>query len=384
MTDETHDTEWRTPVGNSQVSGQLLTFDNEEEEQTSTDRVALMLGSVATDDRAKVTVQRIIGPNKYGWCDDYSVSDYESGGAKMIRQQFGPGEYDVRLYGIKPGTNRFVVLARTTLTLVKLTTEPLPVYGRENNEMVQVLKGMQEQITAVINRPAPDPMANLQQTMALMGMFKDVLGGGGNSGNSISDIMKAIREMKAVSSELNPEKADKEDESDSLIKALAPLLGVVAAGMMNKGQEGAAQAPQTALQHAPQLPAPKPAVHTSAPAIAPNAAIPLTPESSTEPAQEIDEMNLYQMGKLTILVKTVVGMGNKNAPIEVAGDLLLDELPDEILDLMENETWFADLSNYVKMIGVDLAPLQEWLTRVRTYMMPEPEPEGEGIVTPQA
>lgn len=374
MTDEIHDSEWRTPVGNSQVSGQLLAFDTEdEEEQTSTDRVALMLGSVATDDRAKVTVHRIMGPNKYGWCEDYSVADYENGGAKMIRTQFGPGEYDVRLYGIKPGTNRVVVLARQTLILVKLTTEPVPLYGRESNEMAQVLKGLQEQITAVINRPAPDPMANLQQTMALMGMFKDVLGGGNNSGNSISEIMKAIREMKAVSSELNPEKADKEDESDSLIKALAPLLGVVAAGMMNKGQEAPAQALQMASQPAPQLPPPKPAV----PNIAPSAVVPLTPEASTEPTPEVDEMNLYQMGKLTILVKTIVGMGHKNTPIETAGDLLLDELPDEILDLMESETWFADLSNYVKMIGVDLTPLQEWLTRVRTYMMtPEPEETG--------
>lgn len=349
MTIELADDEWRspveTPIGNGSAAGQLIQFGEEEIEETSTDRVAMMLGAVSADDRAKVVVSRIIGANKYGWCEDYSVADYERGGTKMIRDQFGPGEYDIRLYGIKPGTNRFLVLARSVMTIVKGVNEALPM--NQNSEIGKVLQAMQEQQTAMLKalteKPLVDPRADLMQTITMVSAMKEAFGMGGQQKDSIFEIIKSIKAMKEVSEELNPPK--KEEENDPMMAMLGQFLPVIQTAMQSRQQSE----PQQMMQ----LPSPV--------GVAPTPVAPLTPQ----PAQETPDMNILVIIKLKTLLTDIIMQAQAKAPIEPAAELLYAELPDELMDVLPLSSWFEQLKEYTAMIGVDIELHKQWLTEVR-------------------
>lgn len=314
----------------------------EDVEETGVDRISAMLGGVLEDDRAYVKVQRVIGPNKYGHCDDYSVADYEQGGLKMIRETWGPGEYDIRLYGVNRESGRFGVLKSARVSVLAMRDEPIAP-AKQNTELAQVLQtiaqGQQQMLAALTEKPAPvDPMLQMTQMLTLMATMKDALGLGqqqNQSQSQLKDIVAAMREMKEVSAEFAP----KESESEPSLMGMLPNMLELIKTQIGQQREPIQQIPNEPIQ----------------PAVAIQQAEPISPQ----PQENGDE----QMSVIALLgqLKRLVTMASTNIDYKLGAELIYEKLPDDFIELMASEEWWSLLSQ----VNADVVPHKEWLTKAR-------------------
>ncbi len=106
---------WGVPVNGA--AHDAVPLEDDEAEETPADRVRAVLDMVRDSERAEVKLFRVTGPNQYGWCEDYSIEQFEAGGFGMIRDNWGPGEYEIRLYSVHPVHNRFMVRAKPRIKI---------------------------------------------------------------------------------------------------------------------------------------------------------------------------------------------------------------------------------------------------------------------------
>jgi hypothetical protein len=317
----------------------------DDEDETATDRVARMLQTASGDDRAKLIVYRVIGPNKYAWCCEYSVADFEAGSYGLLRRDWGSGEYQIRLYATKPGTNYFGVRAKENVTIEKGLQEPTQHVSQQSNELAQMLGAMAEtqnrMLQALTEKPAPvDPMANMAQMFSMLKLMKEAMPETPKQEkSSIAEIMEAVREMRAVSAELVPEK---DEVSDPLMAAIPGMLELI------KNAQGAQQPQQPQVPtvfHPVSLPA-------SVAPTEPRAAVPTEPGAAPT-AEDAATQSIAEM------LQQLVNLARMNVSAETASEMVYEAAPDEVFMLLRAPGWFDALPTILPAVTEHRAWFEE-------------------------
>ena len=319
-------------------------------EETATDRVAAMMSSVNGDDRAEVKVYRI-NSGQLEYCRGYKPEEFESGNFDMIRERFGAGIYELRLYATDPNTKKFTVRRKHRVTIVEDKIETSP--GGLGSGMAQVLQtiaqGQQQMLEALVSikqAPPKDSMEEMGKMLTMMATMREAMGlnqAQGREKSSIGEIVSAIRELRGAADEIAPQ----EKEPDGLMSVLPKMLELV-----SKGQEHQ-QANQQAVQFPPvQLP--------------PSFQAPAQPEPQEQPqaqpeTQEQSDMKMFTAIKLKSYLKTLIDLAGKKTPITTAAEFVYEKIPDELIEIMALDNWFDLLS----FVAPDVKDHKEWLQQVR-------------------
>lgn len=353
------DDDWQMAVGKDGAA-----LDNEPPPETSADRIAVILQSVAGDDKAKVKLYRVTAPGKQEWCDDYEPAQFESGGFDLIRSEWGPGTYHVMLYGRGP-TGRVSILAHDFLTIAKRagdadtpTSAPsdlVRLIEANNKQSQEQMRALVESINA--NRPAPvDPMAQMMQMMTVAKAMREAFAPpAAPAASPISEILAGIKQIKGVAEEITPER---DKASDDPMAMLPQILELVKAGML--ARTGDAQTVQPLA-----LP---PSIAASDIEAAPQPA----GEHQPQPLPEGENVTPFETIVLRGILRSVLSLAKANAPYEEVATLL-DKLPNEMLDMLTLPAWFETLAE----VAPEVTPHREYLTRIRDQYLADVDTDDE-------
>jgi len=319
-------------------------------EETATDRVAAMMSGAGPDERAEVKVYRI-NSGQLEYCAGYKPDEFESGNFDLLRDRFGAGVYELRLYATNPTSKKFAVRQKLRVTIVE--DKHAATSGNLGNGMAQVLQtiaqGQQQMLEALVSikqAPPKDPMEEMGKMMSMMSMMREAMGLNqpqGREKSSIGEIVSAIRELRGAADEIAPQ----EKEPDGLMSVLPKMLELV-----SKGQEHQ-QVNQQAVHFPPvQLP--------------PSFQAPAQPEQPEQPqtqpeTQEQSDMKMFTAIKLKSYLKTLIDLAVKKTPVTTAAEFVYEKIPDELIELMALDNWFDLLS----FVAPDVKDHKEWLQQVR-------------------
>jgi len=330
----------------------IKTVEEEDEpiEETATDRVAAMMSGAGPDERAEVKVYRI-NSGQLEYCAGYKPDEFESGNFDLLRDRFGAGVYELRLYATNPTSKKFAVRQKLRVTIVE--DKHAATSGNLGNGMAQVLQtiaqGQQQMLEALVSikqAPPKDPMEEMGKMMSMMSMMREAMGLNqpqGREKSSIGEIVSAIRELRGAADEIAPQ----EKEPDGLMSVLPKMLELV-----SKGQEHQ-QVNQQAVHFPPvQLP--------------PSFQAPAQPEQPEQPqtqpeTQEQSDMKMFTAIKLKSYLKTLIDLAVKKTPVTTAAEFVYEKIPDELIELMALDNWFDLLS----FVAPDVKDHKEWLQQVR-------------------
>ena len=331
--------------------------EEEDSEETASDRVATLLRRAADEGAEQLRVYR----KRHGhldWCETYTPEAFEEGDLPMLRDTFGPGDYELRLYGRHPKTNKYGIVAKTSVTIATaLRTAPDP---RRDDGLTQVLAtiadGQRQMLQALTERPAPkDPTEEMSKMLSLMAMMRQAMGIDTQPRSQITEIVSAIRELREASHEINPDK-----EPETLLGALPQMLDVVKAGM-------AQQQAQTAQQPLPQIALPPSIANAPMPQALTQAAtqpeVDLTPNPQPEGEQPV--FNPLVILQLKAYLRSLLKMAENKKPVDIGAQFVYDKLPDEIVELMGLDNWLELLIE----VSPDAEKYSAWLTEVRNQAL---------------
>lgn len=345
---------------------------DEPAEETATDRVAAMLHSVSGADRAEVKLYRDDN-GSLDYCAQFTPDEFENGSFEIIRSRFGPGSYELRMYAAHPETGKYGLRARTKIKIAKEAIPSITAPGMPGG-LAQVLEAMarsqQQMMDAIVSlksAPQKDPAEEMAKMFALMGSMRDAMGITNQPQqpqSSIGEILKAVRELREVSQEINPPKEEKET---GLMDMLPTVLDLV------KGaQAGQAQPVMPSYQPNPganlspvTLPA---SMHVPAPAVQPDPMIDQSlagaPVAAPAPESQPLDAQTVTVLKLNAYLASIVKMAEENKDPQEAADFIIEHLPDEMLELLELPNWFELLASYAPAV----APHRDWLFKVHPLM----------------
>jgi len=330
--------------------------EEEDSEETASDRVATLLRRAADEGAEQLRVYR----KRHGhldWCETYTPEAFEEGDLPMLRDTFGPGDYELRLYGRHPKTNKYGIVAKTSVTIATaLRTAPDP---RRDDGLTQVLAtiadGQRQMLQALTERPqAKDPTEEMSKMLGLMAMMRQAMGLDSQPRSQITEIVSAIRELREASDEINPEK----EAPESLLGALPKVLEVVQAGMAQQ-QQHVVQQPMPEIQLPPSMnvPIPQPQPQPQPQPLPQPLAQPLAqPEPGEAPV-----FNPLVVLQLKAYLRTLIKMAEAHKPVEEAARFVYEKMPDEIVELMGLDNWLDLLIE----VAPETEKHAEWLMRVR-------------------
>jgi len=358
---------------------------SEEIPETATDRVSAMLATASGLERSELKVYRL-NQGTLEYCKGYKPDQFEDGNFDMLREQFGPGEYEMRLYGPHPVTKKFGVRNQVRIKFAHQTEikhSELPsglaqVLGTIANGQAQML----DALVMMKQQPQKDPMEEMTKMLSMMTMMRQAMGidGQQRSGSSIGEIVEAIRELRSAADEVSPQR----EEPESMMSMLPKVLDIVSAGM-GKGQAQAqAQAqsepeafypvdlPPAFAQPTQQVQAqPEP---QAPPAYQPN------PEPTQPQPQSEEQMQFGKyIFKLRAYLSALVDMATKAIPAEKTAEFVVDKLPDELLEIMELPNWFEQLA----AVAPEVKNHEAYLRQVRDLALGMLEFEDEGEDDPK-
>ena len=318
----------------------------EDLEETATDRISTMLAAASDVERAELKVYRV-NQGQLEYCRAYKPEEFEDGNFEMLRERFGAGEYELRLYATNPNSRKFVVRNKTRL---KIAEDKIPTEGNGalTGGLGQVLStiaaGQQQMLQALVDikqAPAKDPMEEMTKMLSMMTMMREAMGlNQTREKSSIGEIVGAIRELRNASEEIAPPK----DDEPSLMNMLPKVLD-----MVSKTQDSQlAQA-----QHVPPMPQVQ---------LPPN-----FQEQQPQPQQyqpqlsEQDDMKALAFLKLNGYVKSLCDMASRNETVAAGAQYVFDKIPDDLIEIMELDNWFDLFATVAPMVK----PHESWLKEVR-------------------
>ena len=319
-------------------------------EETATDRVAAMMSGAGPDERAEVKVYRI-NSGQLEYCAGYKPDEFESGNFDLLRDRFGAGVYELRLYATNPTSKKFAVRQKLRVTIVE--DKHAATSGNLGNGMAQVLQtiaqGQQQMLEALVSikqAPPKDSMEEMGKMLTMMAAMREAMGMNqpqGREKSSIGEIVSAIRELRGAADEIAPQ----DKEPDGLMSVLPKMLELV-----SKGQQSQQEAQQ--------------AVHFPPVQLPPSFQAPAQPEPQEQPqaqpqTQEESDMKMFTAIKLKSYLKTLIDLAVKKTPVTTAAEFVYEKIPDELIEIMALENWFDLLS----FVAPDVKDHKEWLQQVR-------------------
>ena len=368
--------EWEMPVSSPEAarararaelqaideSMQLCRIETDPEpdpEQTIVDRVRALTSSAGAD-RLKVKIyRRKINGGGLEFCRDYSVPEFEAGDLTAVRDEWGPGEYQIRVIGAQGVAMREDVSIAAPRALALQTAAP-DHRPSEFAEVARMLAEGQQRILEALSQ-RPDPTAQMQQTLGLMVTMREAMGlnqpaahaaPASSPTDMLAGIVGAIRQLREVSAEINPPSAPV--DTDNPMAMLPTVLDLVKTAMARRAPTDPGFAPVT-------LPA-------SLQDNAPQAGQQFAPESAQQTEGE-------PVGILVLrgLLGQLLALAESAKPVEEGADFIVEKLPDELLGYLELPNWADILCSFAPGCRKHL----EWLTAARNRaieILNEPEP----------
>jgi len=353
----------------------------DEIEETATDRVASMLAGINGLDRAELKVYKI-KDGSLEYCQGFKPEQFEEGNFDLLRDRFGHGEFELRLYATHPQTRKFGIRSKLRVKMSEVNraamNEGLP------SGIAQVLgaiaQGQSQMLDALVQmkqQPQKDPMEEMTKMLSMMTMMRQAMGMDGQqrSGSSIGEIVEAIRELRSAADEVSPQR----EEPESMMAMLPKVLDIVSAGM-SKGQAQAQPEPEAfhqldlppAFAQAPQQAQAQPQAEPQAqPAYQPNP----EPEPTQTTPQSEEQMQFGKyLFKLRAYLSALVDMATRAIPPEKTAEFVVDKLPDELLEIMELPNWFEQLA----AVAPEVKNHEVYLRQVRDIALSMLEFEDEG------
>jgi len=348
----------------------------DEIEETATDRVASMLAGINGLDRAELKVYKL-NQGSLEYCQGFKPEQFEEGNFDLLRDRFGHGEFELRLYATHPQTRKFGI--RSKLRVKMSEVNKAAVSDTLPSGLAQVLgtiaQGQERMLDALVQMkqtPQKDPMEEMTKMLGMMSMMRQAMGMDNQSraGSSISEILGAIRELRSAADEVAPQR----EEPETMMAMLPKVLDIVSAGM-NKGQAQPQPEPEAEF-HPVQLP---PSFAQASPQPQPQPQPQPEPQPQPNPTNEDDMANPLVIIKLKAYLKTLTDMAVALTPVDKAADFVYDKLPDDLIEIMLLDNWFELLSGFAPAVK----PHEAWLRQVRDAAMAMFEIEDEDESAPE-
>ena len=327
-------------------------------EETATDRVASMLAGINGMERSELKVYKL-NQGSLEYCQGFKPEQFEEGNFDLLRDRFGHGEFELRLYATHPQTRKFGIRSklRVKMSEVKATASTDNFPSGLAQMLGTIAQGQAQMLDALVQmkqQPQKDPMEEMTKMLTMMGMMRQAMGMDGQqsrAGSSISEIVGAIRELRSAADEVAPQR----EEPETMMAMLPKVLDIVSAGM-NKGQAQAQPEPEFQPVQLPPSFAQARAQPQPQPQPQPE------PQPQLNPTTNEDDMaNPLVIIKLKAYLKTLTDMAVALTPIDKAADFVYDKLPDDLVEIMLLDNWFDLLAGFAP--GVK--PHEEWLRQVR-------------------
>ena len=351
----------------------------EDVEETATDRVASMLAGINAAERSELKVYKL-NQGSLEYCQGFKPEQFEEGNFDLLRDRFGHGEFELRLYATHPTTRKFGIRSklRVKMSEVKATAPSDNLPSGLAQVLGTIAQGQERMLDALVQMkqaPQKDPMEEMTKMLSMMTMMRQAMGMDGQqrAGSSITEIVGAIRELRSAADEVSPQR----EEPETMMAMLPKVLDIVSAGM-SKGQAQPQPQPEQQDFQPVQLP---PSFYQQ-----PEQSSEPVPQAPTEPApspipqnqqpQTEDEVNhLKYIFKLRSYLSALVDFAVKLAPPETTAQFVVDKLPDELIEIMELPNWFEQLAQ----VAPEVQKHEEYLRKVRDLALSmidyEDEPE---------
>jgi hypothetical protein len=337
----------------------------EDFEETATDRVASMLASINGMERSELKVYKI-KDGALEYCQGFKPEQFEEGNFDLLRDRFGPGEFELRLYATHPQTRKFGIRSKLRVKMSEINRAA--VDHSLPSGLAQVLgtiaSGQERMLDALVQmkqQPQKDPMEEMTKMLSMMTMMRQAMGMDNQprAGSSIGEIVDAIRELRSAADEVAPQR----DEPESMMAMLPKVLDIVSAGM-GKGQAQAQPEPEEIqpVQLPPTFYQQRQPQQSNEQGPAPPAAPAPQPVIQDQQPQTEDEVNhLKYIFKLRAYLSALVDFAVKLAPAETAAQFVVEKLPDELIEIMELPNWFEQLAH----VAPEVKKHEEYLRKVR-------------------
>lgn len=333
------DGEWRAVVPTARAGGAVV--EGEDVETDPGERIAMLIRDSGSDSEASVRVyKRIPNSVKYSWCVNYTAGEFQGGDLGMIRDQWGPGEYSLRVYG------RGGLLAREDVTIAQQVSAAPTVVASAQSQSDQFMRaieaiaqGQAALMQALSTRP--DPTQQMQQTLTLMAQMREAMGLNQNPAPApamsptavLKEVIEAVRSMKEISEEINPKAADFENP----LSLAGPLLEVIKTAVAQRSGSNETVAP---LSLPPSLQC--------------------APESNPVPAPvQTRQTENEQMGIMLLrgALQGLLQLKEQGEPATAGGRYIAEKIPDELLPYLDLPNWFDIARNFAP----ELAPHEAWV-----------------------
>lgn len=331
-------------------------------EDTAENRIQAMMVQ-ARDTGSVLRLYRVERSGKLSWVEDFSPTEWEAGGERMVRETYGPGDYEVRLW--QKGTRSplrgklQMHIAAPRLVSPAVVVPPPTTDPNLTQILASIAENQRVMLQAITERPAlPDPTLEMAKMLQLMVSMRQAMGVDQQPRSQISEIVSAIRELREASDEIAPK-----DDPPGLIGQLPKVLDLIAA--QQQGAPAAQDLPLVPV-HVPATLMPDVAARpklVSAPpkaSAAPKSAAVVSPPAS-DPTGESNVFNPLAILQLKAYLKTLLNMATRNDPLAKGVDFVVEKMPDEIVDIMMLDSWWELLES----VEPSVKPHQAWLTQVR-------------------
>lgn len=313
-----------------------ISLPTEDDEETILDRLRSMQGEER--DRMKVKVYRkVVGGTGLEWCTDYTVPEWEEGDIARVRQEWGPGNYELRVVSMG---KRGILLRdhfRIAPNREPVAAAPAPQTSELADVVRMLAEGQQRILEAVSQRP--DPTAQLQSTLGLMASMREAMGlnhppppppPASDPAAMLGQLVGAIKTLREVAAEVNPPAEAAEESPMSMLPKIVDLVKVGMA--QGQGQPAALPAPPVQPLDIPQ--------------------------SLQEP--EEDGMNILKLRKQ---LAEMIAMVTRGDPPERGGEYAADNLPDELLPHLARPDFFG----FLTMVHSGCKPHETWFRAARDH-----------------
>jgi hypothetical protein len=334
----------------------------EDFEETATDRVASMLASINGMERSELKVYKI-KDGALEYCQGFKPEQFEEGNFDLLRDRFGPGEFELRLYATHPQTRKFGIRSKLRVKMSEINRAA--VDNGLPSGLAQVLgaiaNGQSQMLDALVQmkqQPQKDPMEEMTKMLSMMTMMRQAMGidGQQRSGSSIGEIVEAIRELRSAADEVSPQR----EEPESMMAMLPKVLDIVSAGIA-KGQPQPETQEIQPVQITESFYQPQPQQSSNPVPVPPAAPTPQPVNQDQQPQSEEQVNHLKYIFKLRSYLSALVDFAVKLAPPETAAQFVVDKLPDELIEIMELPNWFEQLAQ----VAPEVQKHEEYLRKVR-------------------
>lgn len=364
------------PLARGANGSDPLDEDYEVGELSVADRVQEALAQNVSDE-ARVSIWRIDPrTQKPEFCEEVIPSEFATAGfLESVRNKWGPGAYEARVYGAREGSKQRGLLTRPRFVIA--TVRPGGVAAQQtpaSSELATVLATIvegQHMIAEALNRQ-PDPSAAMRDSFALMRDMREAMGLGAATpppapapaASPFATLKEAFELVDMVQSRTGAGGKDNADE-ESMLGVALPIVKAVAAQFAGGG--AAAQPPSTPLPPL-QIPPSMGESFTTDPqefdgAHALPAPVVTTPTTEGTPAMPTPNAPSLQELVMKGHIDKIMAIQAAGEPPEKAGAYIADHLPVEVLPYLGMSTWWDILTlHVVPREAARLEPHRAWLT----------------------